>query len=361
MLRFLLFLVIVLHGLIHLMGFAKAFHFGNMTQLTREISRTAGIAWLMAALLFVVAGVLFLMKKDWWWAAGVAGVVFSQYLIFTVWQEAKFGTVANVIILIAAGLSFGSWRFEQTFRKDVSEANNRKNGTVKRIITEKDIEHLPPPVQNYLRYVGVLDKPAVSEYTLIFEGQMREKGKDWFPFVSEQHNYTREPTRLFFMKAKMFGVTVPGYHAYKNGAATMQIKLFGLFPVVDAKEGILDKAETVTIFNDMCLLAPATLISPAIQWQPVDDTTAKAAFTVKDITITATLYFNREGQLVNFVSDDRYAISDKKQYRFSTPVKDYRNYQGYRLPGYGEAVWHYPDGEFAYGRFHVKKVRYNER
>jgi hypothetical protein len=109
----------------------------------------------------------------------------------------------------------------------------------------------------------------------------------------------------------------------------------------------------------MCIFAPATLIHPFVQWQTVDSLTAKATFTVKELSISAVLYFNGEGQLIDFISDDRYAIADKKQYRFSTPVSQYRSFHGYCLPSYGEAVWHYPDGKFAYGRFHTADVQYN--
>jgi hypothetical protein len=53
-------------------------------------------------------------------------------------------------------------------------------------------------------------------------------------------------------------------------------------------------------------------------------------------------------------------ISDMKQYRFSTPLsKEYKDYNGFRLTSFGEAVWHYPDGEFVYGKFNVKDIVYN--
>jgi hypothetical protein len=85
----------------------------------------------------------------------------------------------------------------------------------------------------------------------------------------------------------------------------------------------------------------------------------KAVFTNGTNKISATLYFNHEGQLVNFISDDRYAVSDMKQYRFSTPVKEYTSLNGINIFKSGEAVWHYPDGEFVYGRFVLKSIEYN--
>jgi hypothetical protein len=188
---------------------------------------------------------------------------------------------------------------------------------------------------------------------------MRSKDKDWFPFTTEQYNFFGEPTRLFFMKAKMFGLTVPGYHRYSNATATMDIRLFGIFPIIKESGEIMDKTETVTLFNDMCLMAPATLIDKRIEWKEIDDKSVDAVFTNHGITISATLSFNDQGQLVNFVSKDRTSVSDMKQYPFSTPVSDYKPMRGFNLMTKGSAIWHYPDGEFTYGRFVLKDIKYN--
>lgn len=92
---------------------------------------------------------------------------------------------------------------------------------------------------------------------------------------------------------------------------------------------------------------------------PIDSLSAKATFTNGSNKITATLYFNEKGQLINFISDDRYAIGDMKQYRFSTPAKEYMPLNGMNVLKYGEAIWHYPEGEFVYGKFNLKSIEYN--
>jgi hypothetical protein len=139
----------------------------------------------------------------------------------------------------------------------------------------------------------------------------------------------------------------------------MQIKLFGLFTIVDVKGQELSQAETVTLFNDMCLLAPASLIDQRIQWQTIDSLQVKATFTNSPHVISAFLYFTEAGDLANFISDDRYAVSDMKKYRFSTPFTKYEMINGRHIGTYGEAIWHYPEGEFVYGKFELEKVDYN--
>lgn len=190
-------------------------------------------------------------------------------------------------------------------------------------------------------------------------GEMRSKKQGWFPFESVQYNFFDNPARLFYMKAAMFGIEVPGYHSYKDETARMKVKLFGIIPVMQASGHEMDVAETVTFFNDMCLMIPAALIDKKIQWEPIDDLSAKATFTNGKNSISAVLYFNQKGQLINFISDDRYDISDMKQYRFSTPVKEYRFLNRRSTISYGEGIWHYPEGEFVYGKFYIKDIKYN--
>ena len=90
--KFLLLILIVFHGLIHLLGFAKAFHLAAVTQLAQPISKANGALWLVAALLFVLAALLWWFKNDTWWLFAAVATLVSQYLIFTSWQDAKFGT-----------------------------------------------------------------------------------------------------------------------------------------------------------------------------------------------------------------------------------------------------------------------------
>ena len=360
MLRYLFVFIVFVHGLIHLLGFLKAFQLSEVSQLTQDISRPAGILWLVAMILFLATGGLFFSGSERVWPLlAFVSVALSQVLIFMAWQDAKFGTIANVIVLLVAIVGYSTWSFENGYRQDVKEGLERTAALKSDLITEKDLQPLPGPVQQYLRYVGMVGKPKVKNVRIVFEGEMRDKGKDWFQFTAEQHNFFDEPERFFFMKASVKGLPASGYHAYKADNASMQVKVLSLFPVVRLQGKEMFEGETVTLFNDMCLMAPATLIDSRIQWEAIDGASAKATFTNRGVRISAILYFNEKGQLVDFVSDDRLTVSDMKKYRFSTPARDYKDFNGYRIMSYGEAIWHYPDGKFVYGKFNLKSVEYN--
>lgn len=147
----------------------------------------------------------------------------------------------------------------------------------------------------------------------------------------------------------------------------MRVKLAGAVPIVQARGPELDRSETVTLFNDMCILAPGSLLSPRIAWEAIDDRTVRAHFTNGAQTISALLYFDAAGLLTNFASDDRSRSSrDGRTFtrmRFSTPLRDYRQYGRVRLMSHGEARWHAPapEGEFTYGEFDLREISYELR
>lgn len=359
MLRYLFLFLITIHGLIHLLGFLKAFQLADISQLTKAISRPEGLFWLLATLMFLATAVLYLGGNPSWPVIGLAAIVLSQVLIFFSWQDAKFGTIANVIVLLVAIPALGARQFEQSYRRDVREGLQRTNELKEELLTEKDLEPLPEPVQKYLRFSEVVGKPKVWNMRAVFKGEMRGKEQYWFAFTSEQYSFFDEPTRLFFMKAKVKGLPTIGYHSYLGEHARMLIKVLSLFPAVDLDGEDMFKTETVTVFNDMCLLAPATLIDDRIQWETLDAKSVRATFTNRGVTISAILYFDEKGRLVDFSSEDRLDVNAMKQYRFTTPVSDYQEMDGRKAIRYGEAVWHYPEGPFVYGKFDVQSVSYN--
>lgn len=111
----------------------------------------------------------------------------------------------------------------------------------------------------------------------------------------------------------------------------------------------------------MCFIAPATLIDSKISWKILNDTTVNATFKNGDITISAVLYFNEEGELQNFISNDRYETNGKQyhSYPWATPVEDYRMINGYYLPGRAKLIYQKPEGDFTYGELEYKSVKYN--
>jgi hypothetical protein len=359
--------VLALHGAIHVMGFAKAFGYAELPQLTQPISRAGGVAWLLAAVLVMVSAAMLVAGARYTWIAAAVALVVSQAVILTAWQDAWAGTIANVLLLLVALFGWfteGPRSFQAQYDRDAAAGLARLAASP--IVGDADLAPLPEPVQRYLRLAGVVGQPRVQNYRLRFRGRIRSAPDSaWMPFEAEQQSFADQPTRLFHMRARMFGLPVDVFHRLIDGHATMRVKLFGAFPIADARGIEMDRAETVTLFNDMCLLAPGTLVGPGITWEPIDARSVRARFSNAGQSITAELLFDADGRLSNFISDDRTRSSpDGKTFtprRFSTPVRDYRAFGPLTLAGYGEARWLLPEGEFVYGEFNIQDVAVNVR
>lgn len=104
--RVLLLILITVHGLLHLLGFVKAFRLAPMPQMPHPINRTNGVLWLIAALMIVTCGILFYTFTDGWWVLGVASVVVSEYVIIRDWEDAGLGSTLNILLLAISVLGF---------------------------------------------------------------------------------------------------------------------------------------------------------------------------------------------------------------------------------------------------------------
>ncbi len=180
--------------------------------------------------------------------------------------------------------------------------------------------------------------------------------------VARQQSFVTPPARLFFVEGSMLGVPFDAYHRYVGPAATFQVRAASLVTMVDAHGAEMNHSETVTLFNDMFLLAPATLIDPHITWEELDPLTVRATWTNAGNTVSAVVSFDAEGALTNFVSDDRSRTVDGKQYerlRWSTPVRGWHDVDGRKLFGSGDAAWELDGKEFTYAHFELLDVAYN--
>jgi len=108
--------------------------------------------------------------------------------------------------------------YRNTYQTEVQK--RLKSLTDPPILTSKDIQLLPDPVQKYLIYVGAVGKPMVQNVRVVFDGSMKRNVKsNWMPILSQQCNFFDEPSRFFYIRAKMFGIPFDGLHVYVGNTA----------------------------------------------------------------------------------------------------------------------------------------------
>lgn len=368
--RWLLFALMALHGLIHLMGFAKAFGFAELPQLTQPISRAVGLAWLGAALAHLSAALLLLVSPRIWWAAALAAVLLSQWVIITSWSDAKVGTVANVLILLAAIYGFaasGPLSFRAEYRHSVKELA-ASTPDQPDTVSPTDLAGLPEPVRCWMEQVGVVGQPRAHHFSATWQGRIRGGAdEDWMEFTARQVNFAgttdaSEPARFFLMDATRGGLPVDVLHSFHDGEASMRVRFLSLIPLVSKSGPDMTRAETVTLLNDMALMAPAALLDADIEWTQLGERSVRARYTVGSNTVEADLEFDGNCNLVDFVSEDRLAATPDggmTAQPWSTPLDNHRDFGPYHLPSSGEAIWDAPDGSYAYMEAGIESIAIN--
>jgi len=101
--------IMVLHGLIHLMGGLDELGLAEIQELSGEtliplpgyMHSFMGVLWFIATILFILSAVALAARRYWWKRITAIAVILSQVLIILWWPDAKAGTVANALLILA--------------------------------------------------------------------------------------------------------------------------------------------------------------------------------------------------------------------------------------------------------------------
>ena len=237
-------------------------------------------------------------------------------------------------------------------------------------ITEADVALLPETVQRYLRFMGVIGRPRDWSFRLGFTGRFRRSRKEsWMKCEAWQYNTMLGTARIFHIRLRFFGIVpVIGRDTYANGLGRMLIRLLDVATVGDGTGEAYDIGELVTYLNDGIMMAPGMLLVPEVQWSAVDHRSFDVALTDHGRAVKARVLLDDRGAPIEFETTDRFYSDPKNpakvtRCRWTTPMEAFQALDGRRLPKRGQAVWHPPDGEFAYADFTLlpETVRFNVR
>jgi hypothetical protein len=355
--------LLALHGAIHLLGFVKSIRPAAVPGLRQPIALPLGVLWLVTALLLAGAAAMVLAGARAWWGPALAGIVLSQLLVVAAWRDARFGTLANLIVLVpvlVVVLDFRPGSLRSLFGREVHAALAQPVDAT--LVTEADLAPLPAPVQRWLRRAGVVGRARVSNFHAVLRAEMRgAPDAPWMTARADHWEFFHPAERLFYMTAERAGVPIAVLHRYVGDGATMEGRIAGLVPIIDVRGRDMTQAETVTLLNDMCVLAPAALVDAPIAWETLDDRTVRATYANAGHRVSALLHFDATGDLADFRSDDRFMLDGDSLRRlpWTTPLADYRDFGGVRLAARGEARWTDGGRTWAYGRFVLERIEYN--
>lgn len=355
-------ILILVHGTIHIIGFLKGFQLAKVSSLSIAISKPMGVFWGLTTTLFLLTLIGLLMKKEFWPYLAFVAILCSQILLILHWQDAKFGTIANVLILILTLPLFGKQQFEkQITTEKIALINSFRAGT-QDTLRPAEIGHLPLIIQKWLTQSGVVDKPRAFSLRLRQIGELRPKPESkWMPFVAQQYVNIYSPAFIWSSEVKAFpGISLSGRDRFENGTGEMIIKLASLIPVVDEKDNLqINTGSMIRFLGEICWF-PSAAVHDYIVWETVDPHSAKATMTWNNQSVSGVFRFTETGELISFEASRFFGgTKDAKQHLWKVEVLKHKVFEGVRIPEVSRIIWKLPEGDFEWLRLTISEVNYN--
>ncbi len=350
--------LIVIHGLIHLLGFVKAFGLGEISQLTAPISRPVGALWLLSTLLLLAYASMFLFGFRYGWLVGAAAVVLSQVLIIMYWNDAKFGTIPNIVILLVVLVSYGHYAFNRMVDDDLVQLRHDSSANVL-VISNQDTENLPLPVRKWLQRSGAIgfEFSSVGSIRQFAEMKLSPEQQNWYRAEALQFTRVDKPGFVWSVEVAMNPfVHFVGRDKLENGKGNMLIKANGLVPLVNATGPKLDEGTIQRYLGEMVWF-PAVAISPFVTWEVIDENTARATIEYMGTIGSGVFYFDDTGDFMRF-SAMRYQGNEpeSERHEWVLEVDEYATLDGIRIPSSMTATWKLPEGDWTW--LHLKVIEH---
>lgn len=233
-------------------------------------------------------------------------------------------------------------------------------------ITEKNIIHLPEPVQRYLKHCGYLNKMQVLNAMVYWDEVYLKTNpkKDWMAIDCLQFNSVAEPTRIVYMKARLFNaIDFEGRDKCQEGKGNMLIRLMKYLTLANAKGKEMDASALVTVLAES-ILVPGYIFQSYISWNVIDENSCRGTLKFKGTEVSGLFFFDDAGECIRFVTNDRYFAGRKQDYKkvtWTVTFGNYREKKGIRFPGFLTATWNMDEGDFQYFKGNVESLDFNIR
>ncbi len=267
---------------------------------------------------------------------------------------------AGALCLAALGRS--RWAASTNVLMDALEAT-RRHGLALRY-DPRELEGLPAPVQRYFRAVLLDGQPIITGATIALTGRfnLSATSERWTNFSSVQRAVTSRPGFVWDGRISLApGVAMHVCDAYIGGVGILKPSLMGLYALGDVHGGgEFARGELMRYFAEAAWYPTALLPSQGVRWEAVDDHTATATLSDRELSVTMRVGFNAAGLIESAHFDARGAMVGNRL--VPTPWEgrwsNYQEHGGIRVPMTGEAAWLPAAGRRPYFRGSVTALRH---
>lgn len=269
--------------------------------------------------------------------------------------------IISIIFLSIIAQYFGEKSFAEDVNDEVKLIFESNNVADNEIVTEESIQHLPLPVQSYLKFSGIIGKPKITSTRLKQSANIKlEAGSEGFDHTAVQYFTSRQPAFVWFADMPLFpGFSMKVRDKVINGKGEMLGKLLSLFPVVFADGPKIDQGALARYVGEM-VWQPSAFLESYCTWEEIDSSSARIRVKVNDIEVNGVFTFDEENKIKTFVCPRWKNVEDTEMSTYINYFLEYKTMGGLNIPNRGQAVWREENGsEFIYWDGYVIEIEYN--
>jgi hypothetical protein len=266
------------------------------------------------------------------------------------------------LLAAAVGLVlFNTLRVARLHERLASELVAGADEDAGRRVQPGDLEGLPDPVRRYLETVLNEGRPYVRSVRLEQAGELRlgDTRWSWRPMTATGH-YRVDPPGFVWsgtVRALPF-VPVTVLDRYDRGAGVLRARLLSTVTVADVgPDEDMNEGELVRFLAEAVWFPTALLPAEGVEWEAVDDRSARATVADGGNTASVTFHFD-DRDLVERVTAERYRQEADDHAPWTGRFRAYEERDGMTVPTEAEVEWNLPDGDRPYWRAEVGRIEY---
>jgi len=191
---------------------------------------------------------------------------------------------------------------------------------------------------------------------------MAEEDDSWRPFRATEHFTTDPPGFVWDARIELMPfVNVRVRDGFVGGAGQMRASVAGVIPVVDeVGKPELDVGALQRYLAEAVWFPTALLPGPALRWEPLDGSRARAVLQAAGRSVSAEFRFDAGGDVVEVVIPDRFR-EVHGQYEptpWAVTCGAHAVRGGFRIPTSCVVEWRPDSGSMPYWRGRIIDIRF---
>ena len=281
----------------------------------------------------------------------------------TVSLQRLLGLLVAVGLLAAAAVLLARRQFDRRIRglEDdllAGEGTDDPGG-----LDPADVEDCLAPVRRYFETVLRPGQPMVETVRIEQRGAFRLGGPDgdWHSLLAIQHCRRDPPGFVWDARIQLAPLlSARVLDCYVGGAGRLRARLGGVVPVASAgPDPEMDEGELLRYLAEAVWYPTALLPAAGVEWEPIDQDSARARIAEGDAAATLIFHFDEDG-LVEQVTGTRYRQESDDRAPWVGYFEDYGERNGRQVPLAGRVAWDLPDGESSYWRARIESIDHRD-